>query len=358
MSTNTFSTSDANRVQLWARRLEVEALKATPIAPLMGTDANSIIHVKNELTKDTGDKVTFNLRMQLSGDGKSENETLEGNEEAFTLYSDSLVVNELRHAVRVKGDLSIHTQRVAFDLRMEAKDALKDWMARRLAVSFFNQVTGNVLSTLSTKYTGNNSVTAAASSRILRAGGVAGDTNLTSANTFDLRLIDYAKEKALTASPMIRPVRVGGEEVYVLYIDPIQATDLRTNTSTGQWLDIQKSAYMGSRANNPIFDGALGMYNGVVIRMAPDGMLPAGLNGTSAVSNTKRAVFLGAQSACIAFSKGGGPTTMNWVEKTFDYEDETGIATRTLYGVKKTIFNSVDFGSIVISTYAAAHTGA
>jgi len=32
---------------------------------------------------------------------------------------------------------------------------------------------------------------------------------------------------------------------------------MRTNTSTGQWLDIQKSAMQGGEINdNPIFDGA------------------------------------------------------------------------------------------------------
>lgn len=357
MSTNTFSTSDTNRVQLWARSLEVETLKATAIAPLMGEDEDSIIQIKNELTKDTGDKVTYNLVMQLSGDGRSENEVLEGNEEAFTLHADSLVVNELRHAVRVEGDMSISTQRVAFNLRMRAKGALRDWYAYRYGKSFFNQVCGNVAETR-TKFTGMNAVTAASSTRILRAGGVAGDNNLTSSNTFNLNLIDYAKEMALTATPMIRPVKVGGDDVYVCYLDPKQVTDLRINTSVGQWLDLQKAAYMGSRKENPIFDGSLGFYNGVVLRMAPDGMLPSGLNGTTAVANTKRAVFLGAQAACIAFSKGGSPTTYRWVEKDFDYDQQTGIAARTIFGLKKTIFNSTDYGSIVISTYAAAHTGA
>ena len=38
-------------------------------------------------------KVTFGLRMQLSGAGVTENETLEGNEESLTTYSDSIYIN-------------------------------------------------------------------------------------------------------------------------------------------------------------------------------------------------------------------------------------------------------------------------
>jgi N4-gp56 family major capsid protein len=353
MAVNTFTTNDTNAVKKWSRLLEVETLKATPIAPLIGTTANSIIHLKNELSKGPGDKVTFSLRMQLSGAGQTEGGVLEGNEEAMTLYADALYVNELRHAVRVKGDWSINTQRIPFDLLMEAKDALVDWTAKRLGVSFFNQVCGNTAQT-NTIYTGNQA--AVAPTRIIRAGGVAGDNNLTSSDTMELKYIDYAKEAALLANPMIRPVRVEGDDMYVCYLDPRQVTDLRRNTSTGEWLDITKATYQGSKAKNPIVDGSLGVYNNVVLRMAPDGMIPQGVNSTTAVSNTRRAVFLGAQSAAIAFSKGGGATTYNWREESFDYDDERGIAMRTLYGLKKCQFNSADYGSIVISTYAAAHT--
>jgi N4-gp56 family major capsid protein len=357
MAVNTFTTNDTNAVKLWSRRLEVETLKATPIAPLIGTSANSIIHMKNELSKGPGDKVTFSLRMQLSGAGQTEGGTLEGNEEAMTLYADSLLVNELRHAVRVKGDWSISTQRIPFDLMMEAKDALVDWNARRMAVSFFNQVAGNTAQT-NTIYTGNNATIAPSSGYIIRANALATDTLVaadTSA-TMELKYIDYAKEAALLADPMIRPVKVDGEEVYVCYLDPRQVTDLRRNTSTGEWLDIMKSAYMGSRAKNPIFDGSLGFYNGVVLRQAPEGMIPNGVTSGVADANCRRAVFLGAQAAACAFSKGGGPTTYNWREESFDYDDEKGVAMRTLFGMKKCQFNSTDYGAIVISTYAVAHT--
>ena len=52
--------------------------------------------------KQAGDKVTFGLRTQLQGDGVSEGEVLEGNEESLTTYSDAVVINELAHAVKVR----------------------------------------------------------------------------------------------------------------------------------------------------------------------------------------------------------------------------------------------------------------
>jgi hypothetical protein len=51
-----------------------------------------------------------------------------------------------------------------------------------------------------------------------------------------------------------------------------------------------------------------------------------------------------------------GPTRYTTVEKTFDYDRELGLAAKTILGMKKTIFNSVDFGTVVVSTYAAAHS--
>jgi hypothetical protein len=41
--------------------------------------------------------------MQLSGAGIQGDSTLEGNEEALTLYRDTVLIDQLRHAVRSGG---------------------------------------------------------------------------------------------------------------------------------------------------------------------------------------------------------------------------------------------------------------
>ena len=89
MATTNFAVNDAFAIKLWAKMLDVEALKFTDIAPLIGTDAGSIIHQKTEISKGKGDQVTFGLRMQLSGDGFTENELAEGNGEALTINSET-----------------------------------------------------------------------------------------------------------------------------------------------------------------------------------------------------------------------------------------------------------------------------
>tara|TARA_R110001583_G_scaffold37058_19_gene121352 strand:+ start:110 stop:250 length:141 start_codon:yes stop_codon:yes gene_type:complete len=44
---------------------------------------------------------------------------------------------------------------------------------------------------------------------------------------------------------------------------------------------------------------------------------------------------------------------MTWVEELFDYENELGVAAGMIYGLKKTVYNSIDFGTVVMSSRAA-----
>ncbi len=119
---------------------------------------------------------------------------------------------------------------------------------------------------------------------------------------------------------------------------------MRTNTKSGQWLDITKAAYDGSGAKNPIFNGSLGMYNGVILREAEH--VPNGINSKTQepVTSVRRAVLLGAQSVIMAYGRvgngatggdGKGGTRYKLVEELFDYQREFGVAAKTIIGMKK-----------------------
>jgi N4-gp56 family major capsid protein len=369
MATTSFGVNDALAVKLWSKTLAVEALKYTDIGPLIGTDAGSIIHRKDETSKGAGDRVTFGLRMQLSGAGFTENQLAEGNGEALTLYSDSLVINELGHVVGVKSQNTIDQQRVPFNLREEARDGLGDWYAKRYSVAFFNQVCGYTPQT-DVRFTGLQATIAPSTTRIIRQSSRASDDLLTSADVFTLDLIDKAKEMATTASPKIRPINISGDDSggsrrdhnktltdkYVMYINDYQVTDLRRSTSTGQWLDIQKAAMMGGQVTgNAIYTGALGEYNSVILRKSFDITLGVSAAG-AAVANTARAVLLGGQACLMAFGQKDSPGQYRWNEELFDHKRRLEVSAWTIHGLKKAQFNSVDYGTIVVSTYAAAHT--
>lgn len=355
MAQTTYGVNDASTVKVWSKKVAEEALKATAIAPLIGESEDSIIVKKTELKKSAGDKITYNLFMNLTGDGFTEAQVMEGNEESLTNYSDALYINELHNAAKVPNSGTIDEQRVPFKLRNLAKSRLVKWYAKRMSVSFFNHVCGNTIAT-DPRYTGNNAVIAASSSRILRVGGQANDESLVAADVMSLEWVDYAKELAQTADPQIQPIMVDGDEKYVMYFHPYQITDLRTNTSTGQWLDITKSIYQGSKQKNPIYSGALGEHNGVVLRMSHDVTQGVDSAAGTAETDVRRAVLLGAQSAVIATGSSNGETEYEWVEELFDYKRWLGVGVKSTIGMKKTVFNSVDFATVVVPSYAVQHT--
>jgi N4-gp56 family major capsid protein len=213
----------------------------------------------------------------------------------------------------VRSDGHMSEQRVPFSIREEARMGLQDWFADRIDTALFNQLGGNT-GQADTKYTGSNATVAPDANHIIYANGTANETQVASAsasNVFKLTFIDQCVERAKTLSPVIRPIKVDGADKYVIFLHPYQVYDLRTNTSTGQWLDITKAIYQGSRANNPIYSGALGEYNGVVIHEST--RVP------SVTANVRRAVFCGAQAGVIGFGQNSAGNKLEWYEELFDY---------------------------------------
>jgi N4-gp56 family major capsid protein len=357
MAETTFGVNDSLSNKLWSKKLNAEVLKETYFGKFMGEGTDNMIQIKNETSTAAGDAVTFGLRMQLFGDGVTEAQTLNGNEESLTTYSDKVIVNELAHAVRVKNKNSIDAQRVPFNLRNEGKMGLKDWFAGRFDICMANHLAGNSFETRA-QYIGNNAVTAPSSLRIFRGGGATDDATINgdSSKTMNLSVIDSCVEKAGNATPLIRPIMLNGERKFLMFLHDFQVTDLRTNTTNGQWLDIQKAALAGGiGTKSPIYTGALGEYNGTILHKwnrLPFGVSNAGAQQTS----TRRAVFCGAQAGAVAYGREfSAGVHYKWIEELFDYERELGVSVQTVWGIKKATFNSQDFGTIAATTYAVAH---
>jgi len=355
MATTTFGVNDPLAVKLWSRRLDVEALKQTFFASYIGTTASSLAQEMTEPKKGPGDQVTWGLRMLAHGDGVSEGQVLEGNEESLTMYSDAMVINELRHGIRVKNKQTIDAQRVPYDLREEAYETLKDWWADRLDTAFFNTLAGNTAQT-NDKYYGFNAPLAPSANRVIRPGGKTTDQTLVAADIFTLNLIDKCVNIAKTASPMLRPIKGLARDVdYVIFVHPDQVLSLRSDTATvGNWFDLQKARLMGGEKDgSALYTGAVGIYNRTLIVEAT--RLPKGVNSTNAtpVDLTRRAVFCGAQAMSVAFGQAGSMTKFSWSEKLFDYEDELGVKAGLVFGMKKDRYDNEDFGTITVPTYAA-----
>jgi hypothetical protein len=50
----------------------------------------------------------------------------------------------------------------------------------------------------------------------------------------------------------------------------------------------------------------------------------------------------------------GQQDKFSWVEESFDYGNQLGVSAGSIFGMKKTRFNSTDFATFVVSTYSPA----
>lgn len=83
-----------------------------------------------------------------------------------------------------------------------------------------------------------------------------------------------------------------------------------------------------------------------------------GVNSSTgaAITTVRRAVFCGAQAAVVAYGQKHQANKMRWNEELLDHKRKLEVSAWSIWGLKKARFNSVDYGTIVVSTYAAAHT--
>lgn len=362
MAKTAYPVGNALAVNLWAKKLAVETLRACFFFEFMGSNADNLVMYRDEVSKAAGDNVTYGLKLQLQGAGVQGDGTLEGNEEALATYTDNIRVDQLRHAVRSAGRMS--QERVTFEVRDEAKSSLTDWFADRFDTCMFNQLCG-FTAQADTRYTGNNAVAAPDTNHIFRPNSRTTDESLTTGDEFNLGIIDRMVARAYQFSTAngtgvpIRPMRAKGRKLWVMFLHDYQIYQLRSSAAAGTWVDYQKSAIAGGDMENPLFKGGdlIGEYNSVLLHRAP--RVTPGVNSTTgaAVANARRAVLCGAQAAMMATGRDAEISEQNkfsWVEESFDYGNQLGVSAGSIFGVKKTRFNSQDFATFVAATYSPA----
>ena len=327
-------------VQQWDDKFFMEYLGWNKYAKYMGTDENSIIQVKEELTKDKGDSVTFALVNRLTGNGVTGSSTLEGNEEAMDSRSHKLTVDQIRNAVRVS---VLNEQFSAISLRDAARPVLLDWMMEQTrddittALNSINGVAyGSASETQKDTYIGDNNDRVLFGSAV--GNYVTNDHSMSLAtidNTNDQLtsgVISLAKRRAKLASPQIRPIRVreaGDEEWYVLLCNSLCFRDLRQDATI---LAADREA-RARGVTNPLFTGGDLLYDGMIIREIEQ--IPVDAGAGAAAIDVAPNFLCGAQAVGIGYAM-----RSNTVTENFDYEDKMGVAVREIRGIDKLQFGS------------------
>jgi len=311
-----FTTISPERVERWVRDIWYEMPFIITFGKFMKEDPQAIIEVKRDLEGVPGDKITFTLANKLAGAGVENDDTLEGNEEELDFDSDTLELVQHRNAVRLKGRMSM--KRTAFDQPKAAQDRLRTWMAETIDDGIFTELA----SSPTTSVFGGTATSVAT----LAATGL-----ITPAK------IDTMVAKAEKADPKIWPVRVDGDDRFVLMIHTDTWYDLRQNSV---WQGYQQNGAQKPGKDNPIFNGMAGFYNKTVIHTHEK--VPAATNGGSGGDVPYATnLFLGRQAAVFAW----GARPQAWT-KEFDYGNSLGFAIGAIWEVKKAIFANVDHGLI------------
>jgi len=339
-----------------------------------GAEAEVPIQLLSELESDAGEQITYDLLAELKMAPVEGDDILEGKEEAQKFYTDSIYIDQARCGVNTGGRMT--RKRTLHNLREKARRQQSSWWARLKDELRFIYLSGargiNANFILPLGYTGraNNALVAPDTNHILYGGNATAKNNMTNeaagvagSDTFDLRLVDRAKTKAdsqgggATGIPVLQPCKIDGNETFVCVMHTFQEDDLRSNTNTGQWLDIQKSAATAEGRNSPLFKGSLGIYRGVILHSHRN-VVRFNDYGAGGTFEAARALFMGSQALVEAYGSPGTGLRFDWTEEPRDNNNQVVISSSCIWGTKKVSFTTdigqQDFGVFALDTYAAS----
>ncbi len=322
----------------WATTLLREADPFTYFNPFKGKpgDKNAIIHVETTMETKPGKDVTFGLIMYDDEEGVLNNEVLEGQESPIDSHSQTVTLKRRRKAHRDEGEFE--DQKFALKFRKEARAQLAMWIADILDKDCVVPLKASPTRTL--RDDAAESFEINTSQATLKANLVDGDKISPAGISAAKRL---AIKPAGSSEVRIRAVNVKGKKYFVMFLHPDSAYDWKRNAEAAQ---AHRDA-LARGEDNPIFSGALGIWDGVVLQ--EHDKLDSWDDGGGGSIHYTQNIFCGAQALLMARCK-----RPSWREKTFDYGDQVGIAAKMIYGVDKTVFDSEDFGCMSVFSTATS----
>lgn len=333
MAKTTFATNNPLTKKLWEERLfrDVE-IESYFVSRFMSESDNNLVQVQTDLTKEQGDQITFGIVPNLTGDGVTSGQVLEGNEEGITSHDYSINLEQYRHGTRTRGKLDV--QRAMFSIPDVSRAKLKIWGAEKI-----DKLLVAALLASPTKIIYRDGVAGAPSGTAVSATAKAA---LTAANSkltpnFISALRVWAKTGGDGQTYRIRPVKMDGQEYYVLLVNPACMYDLRIDST---FQAAMKDA-MERGKDNPLFRGATAVWDNVVVHETE--RIPLFTDGGGASVVGAFGAFMGAQS--LVWAWGERPKT---VQQEFDYENEMGWAWEMIGKAGKPVFNSKDYGTVAV----------
>lgn len=315
-------------VKQWDAMIFKEYLGQVWWKNLMGTSTNAVIQVKDDLTKKKGDQITIGLRGQLQGGHVTGNTKGIGNEGKVDFFSFEIRIDNVRDLVKFE-DVPMSSQRVAFNLLQEGKEALieqarlrfEDDVTTALCTTALGRVRGRYI------YGRTDANWDATHATALAALDPVQDVLST-------RIIDIAKRKAtipVNATARVRPMKVRAgksfEEWYTFVSHTFPLRDLVENDAA--WRNLKLNMTPRS-TESVLFTGSSfkGAWNGTLVYEYD--RLPL-IASTVQVSH---ALLLGAQAGAVAWGQ-----RSKFGEEEKDVKHDVIYEVHEIRGIKKMVFD-------------------
>ncbi len=368
MLTN-FGLLTTEQKTVWSMDLWKQARNLSFVNKFLGSDANAIVHHITELKRDEkGARAVITLISDLTGDGVAGDRRLEGNEEGMQTFDQVIRIDQLRNANRLEGRMA--DQKSIVNFRTNSRNLLAYWLSDRIDQLAFLTLGGVAYTKKPNGATRVGSdlpylefaadVAAPSTNRRLRWDGtnktlVAGGASsaITSADTptweLFVQLKAYAKDRYIRGTML-----EGGEEVYHAFLCPQAMAKLKLDPT--YMLNLRHSTDAG--VNSKLFNGGGVKIDGIIFhefRHVPNtlGAASGSKYGGAGTQEGSQIIFCGAQA--LGMADIGNP---EWVEKSFDFDNQPAISVGKIIGFLKPKFGSIyennaveDFG--VINVYVA-----
>lgn len=265
---------------------------------LMGTSSDSVIQVKEDLTKNAGDAITIGLRGQMQGGKVTGNSKGKGNEGRVDFFGQRIVVDNVRYLIKIE-DVPMTQKRVTWDVLMQAKEALVE----KARLGMDDDITTALTTVGSERVRGRYLYGAADSNwNATHATALAAIDN--TADQLTSAMIDISKRKALipvNATAKVRPMKVkvgkNYEEWYVFVGHTYAIRDLVNNDAA--FRNAQLLLTPNANRDSVLFTGSSfkGSWNGVLIYEYDN--IPL-ISSTIQCSHN---LLLGAQAAAVVWGQ-------------------------------------------------------
>lgn len=288
--------------EVWAQRLVQATIAQNFWERFTGVQGSGMPVIrKTELITQPGGTIHISQIANIGG-GVTGNTQLIGSEVKTTPRQVSLSPVWHRNGMAI---LDPAMKQITFNFREEALMALSKWMAAEQDTTMWTaaRLTGNVgfeAAPVQTIYGGNATT----------------DDELDAADVMTVALIRKASAILMDNNrDMIRTQDMpAGQEYYVMFINAAQAYNLKNDT---EWQEAQASANIRG-ATNPLFTGALGEIDGVIVYQT--GQCTSRLNAHATPILIADAVVMSAECMAQAVNQ-----EVRWDEETKDYRFEFGI---------------------------------